>query len=109
LSFATPRGAARCATLAASCALALLGLPAGASAADPAGVVHYAKPASSSFDRYTADPSASQQSWMRSHYWRMRAYSPYFDSRTDWYRDAWFYRDSYAIYRTSDLARQHPS
>jgi hypothetical protein len=39
----------------------------------------------------------------------MRACSPHFDSRTDWYRDAWFYRDSYAIYRTSDLARQHPS
>ena len=35
---------------------------------------------------------------MRSKYWRMRAYSPYFDSRTAWYRGAWSYKDAMAIY-----------
>ncbi|HEY7076909.1 MAG TPA: putative glycoside hydrolase [Solirubrobacteraceae bacterium] len=95
------------ATIVIACALTALALPAVASA-DPAGVVHYAKPADSSFDRYSQHPTAAQQSWMRAHYWRMRAYSPYFDSRTGWYGRAWFYKDSYAIYRGSDLAREHP-
>ena len=45
---------------------------------------------------------------MRDHYWRMRAYSPYFDSRTTWYPGAWAYRDAYAIYRGSSLANEHP-
>ena len=34
----------------------------------------------------------------------MRAYAPYFDSRTNWYGDAWFYKDSYAIYPGEDRA-----
>lgn len=84
-----------------------MGRSEGASA-DPAGVVHYAKPATSSFDRYLRHPSARRQAWMRAHYWRMRAYSPYFDSRTRWYANAWFYRDAYALYRGSRLAREHP-
>jgi hypothetical protein len=75
---------------------------------DPAGVVHYAKPATSSFDRYSRRPSARRQAWMRAHYWRMRAYSPYFDSRTRWYPNAWFYRDAYALYRGRRPAREHP-
>jgi hypothetical protein len=40
---------------------------------------------------------------MREHYWRMRAYSPYFDSRTAWYPRAWFYKDAYAIYPGEDV------
>ena len=75
---------------------------------DPAGVVHYAKPATSSFDRYSRRPSARRQAWMRAHYWRMRAYSPYFDSRTRWYGNAWFYRDAYALFRGRRPAREHP-
>ena len=35
---------------------------------------------------------------MRDKYWRMRAYSPYFDSRTAWYGGAWSYKDAMAIY-----------
>jgi hypothetical protein len=45
---------------------------------------------------------------MRSHYWRLRAYAPYFDSRLAWYADAWAYQDLYAIYRESEVAAQHP-
>jgi hypothetical protein len=82
----------------------VLVLPAGASA-DSAGVIHYAKSAGSSFDRFDWAPSKSQQAWMREHYWRMRAYSPYFDSRTSWYGEAWFYKDSYAIYPGDDSAK----
>lgn len=91
------------------CAPAAMGRPEGPVARlDPAGVVHYAKPATSSFDRYSRRPSARRQAWMRAHYWRMRAYSPYFDSRTRWYANAWFYRDAYALYRGRRQAREHP-
>jgi len=84
------------------CALSLLGCAdsafGSAPARDRAGVVHFAKSADSSFDRFSYAPSAARQQWMRDHYWRMRAYSPYFDSRTQWFQGAWFYKDSYAIY-----------
>jgi hypothetical protein len=45
---------------------------------------------------------------MREHYARMKTWSPYFDSRLDWYPNAWAYRDAYAIYRTSARASEHP-
>ena len=45
---------------------------------------------------------------MRDHYWRMRAYAPYFDSRLSWYGDAWAYQDLYAIYTDSDVVTRHP-
>ena len=35
---------------------------------------------------------------MRDKFWRMRTYAPYFDSRLSWYRNAWTYKDLYAIY-----------
>jgi len=84
------------------CALSALGCASSAFAAPPVrdreGVVHFAKSADSSFDRFSYAPSAARQQWMRDKYWRMRAYSPYFDSRTAWYERAWFYKDAYAIY-----------
>jgi hypothetical protein len=46
--------------------------------------------------------------WMRRHFWRVITYSPYFDSRLRWYRNAWVYRDLYAIYRGSVQAERHP-
>jgi hypothetical protein len=79
-----------------------------ASAPDQAGSVRFAKAAESSFDRFTAAPSGEQQAWMRDHYWRMRAYAPYFDQRLSWYANAWAYQDAYAIYRGSDVAEEHP-
>src|SRR5215207_1038279 len=72
------------------------------------GSVHFAKAAESSFDVFTSAPTDAQKTWMRSHYARMRAYSPYFDSRLSWFSDAWAYQDLYAIYRTSSLATEHP-
>jgi F5/8 type C domain/Hypothetical glycosyl hydrolase family 15 len=72
------------------------------------GAVHFAKAAESDFDVFTSAPTDAQKTWMRAHYDRMRAYSPYFDSRLSWFSNAWAYQDLYAIYRTSSIATQHP-
>ena len=84
------------------CALSLLGCSdvalGAAPARDRAGLIHFARAADSSFDRFTQAPTPPQQEWMRSKYWRMRTYSPYFDSRTGWFGGAWSYRNAMAIY-----------
>ncbi len=72
------------------------------------GAVRLARGAESSFDAFTRSPSAAEQSFMREHYWRMRVYSPYFDSRLSWFRDGWVYQDAYAIYPSSPLVTSHP-
>ena len=81
---------------------------ASAQAGAPAGRVNLAQAAESSFDRYTLDPRPAEQRWMSDHYWRLRTYAPYFDSRLSWFGGAWAYYDAYAIYRGSSLAGQHP-
>ncbi len=78
------------------------------SAAAPAGAVQFFVDADSSFDRFTQAPTAAQQAWMRAHYWRLLAYTPYFDSRLSWFPDAWAYKDLYAIYVGSAQATAHP-
>src|SRR5262249_3572193 len=88
-----------------SCSL-LAAMPAGLTS--EAGKVHFVKGAGSSFDSYTRNPGVDQQQWMRDHFWRMRAYTPYFDQRLSWYPDAWVYKDLYAIYVGGSVARQHP-
>jgi hypothetical protein len=94
------------AVLALLCLLAAA--PAARAADGDAGRVHFAKHAASEFDRFTSEPSAAQREWMRDHYARMKTWAPYFDSRLEWYSDAWAYRDAYAIYRGSARASQHP-
>jgi Hypothetical glycosyl hydrolase family 15 len=89
-------------------ALATMAAVSQASAQGPAGRVNFVKAAESSFDRYTLNPDAVRQQWMRDSYWRMRTYPPYFDSRTGWFPGAWAYRDAYAIYRDSSLAAERP-
>jgi putative glycosyl hydrolase-like family 15 (GHL15) protein len=74
-----------------------------ASAAD-AGSVRFAKAADSAFDVFTKSPTAAQQTFMRDHYWRMRTYAPYFDSRLSWFPGAWVYKNAYAIYPSKDAA-----
>jgi peptidoglycan/xylan/chitin deacetylase (PgdA/CDA1 family) len=76
--------------------------------ASSAGVVRFAKSGTSHFDRYTGSPTRALQRWMRAHYWRMRVYTPYFDSRLSWFPQAWVYKDLYAIYTGSALAEAHP-
>ena len=72
------------------------------------GSVRLVRGAESSFDVFTRSPGPSEQSFMREHYWRMRVYSPYFDSRLSWFRDGWVYQDAYAIYPESPLPTSHP-
>jgi hypothetical protein len=81
---------------------------AGEASADTAGTVHFIRLADSGFDRFTSNPTAAAQEWLRSHMWRMIAWSPYFDNKTAWYPNGWVYDDSYAIYRGSALANAHP-
>jgi hypothetical protein len=71
-----------------------------------AGTVRFVKFIRPDFARFTRN--ARYARWMRRHFWRVTTFSPYFDSRLRWYRQAWVYRDLYAIYRGSALAREHP-
>jgi Hypothetical glycosyl hydrolase family 15 len=73
-----------------------------------AGTVRLTRAAESDFDTYTRAPSTVQQAFMRSKFWRMRTYAPYFDSRLSWYGDAWAYQDAYAIYPDSPVVTAHP-
>src|SRR4051794_140328 len=95
-------------TIALSILLSALG--ASNSFADPAsaGRVQFMRSADSAFDAFTNSPTAAQQDWMGAHYWRMRAYSPYFDSRLAWSPKAWVYQSAYAIYVGGAVARAHP-
>ena len=88
--------------------LAALGASAPLASAADAGTIRLARGADSSFDAYTKAPTPAQQTWMRARYWRMRVYSPYFDSRLAWYRDSWVYQDAYAIYPDSPVLTSHP-
>ena len=89
-------------------ASAATGFAAAGARADSAGVVHFMRMADSSFDQYTLNPSSPTREWITTHMWRMGVYSPYFDSRTSWYRNGWVYDDTYAIYRGGEVAREHP-
>jgi Hypothetical glycosyl hydrolase family 15 len=96
----------------ATLALAALAQPASADR------VNLVRNATASFDGYITDPSSQAQSWMRSHYFQMRGYPPYFERHAL----AWspppasFYLDAYAIYNTirtdgmadRNLLAQHP-
>jgi Hypothetical glycosyl hydrolase family 15 len=104
-------GSARCIAVVLACALAFLCLGSVAQAAPgDAGRVRFVKEANSAFDSYVRAPTAPQAQWMRDHYFRQKTYAPFFDSRTSWYRNAWTYRDAYAIYTDgrSSVPSQHP-
>lgn len=74
----------------------------------PEGAVRLFVANHSDFDEWTSNPTDQQQQFMRDHYYRMETYSPYFDSRLSWYPNAWEYVDAYAIYRSSEIAQNHP-
>lgn len=74
-----------------------------------AGRVKFYVKANSSFDPWTKAPSAEQQQWMRDHYDRMVTYSPYFDSRLQWFPNAWVYRNAYGIKPAWALHVRHPA
>jgi hypothetical protein len=74
----------------------------------PEGAVRLFVANHSDFDEWTSNPTDQQQQFIRDHYYRMETYSPYFDSRLSWYPNAWEYVDAYAIYRSSEIAQNHP-
>lgn len=82
----------------------------GGASANPAdvGSVRFVKEANTAFDTFTRSPTGAQSGWMRANFFRQKTYSPYFDRRTDWYPNAWAYKDLYAIYRGSELERARP-
>ena len=93
--------------LAAGLAVVIAALSA-SSASAAAGRANVMRSADSSFDAFTANPTATRSAWMRAHYWRMRAYAPYFNSRLSWSPKAWVYQNAYAIYVGGHVARAHP-
>ncbi len=56
------------------------GANAGACAARSGTAVRFLRNATAEFDKYTAHATAAEQEWMRKTYWRMRAYSPFFEN-----------------------------
>lgn len=72
------------------------------------GSIRFVRAADSRFDRYTRAPSPAAQQWMRGHFWRMRCYAPYFDSRLQWYPHAWVYKNLYGIPVDSALVTERP-
>ena len=78
----------------------LAGFPALASAANTArdpGKAYFIQRQDGDFDQFTNNPSASQQQWMRDHFFRAMQYSNYFDSKTSWFPNALNYVDSYGM------------
>ena len=107
-SFSGGRSTARFLT-AALTALAMIVPASTASAATAAaGSVNFMRSAEATFDTFTSNPTTAQKEWMKAHYWRLRAYAPYFDSRLSSSSKAWFYQSAYAIYPDSAVARDHP-
>jgi hypothetical protein len=66
-------------------------------AEDSPGQVKFFVDHQSEFDELTTGASDETKAWIREHYYRMQVYSRYFDRHLDWYPDAWFYKDSFAI------------
>jgi hypothetical protein len=87
--------------------IALFGFEALA-ASGPAGQVNYVIGTDSSWDQYTSNPSAAIEQWFLTNSWRIKTFSPYFDSRLKWDPNAWVYLDLYAIYKNGALATTHP-
>ena len=83
-------------------------LPCAVARAAGEGSVRLERGAESSFDAYTYAPSLLDSMWMRDTYWRMRTYSPYFDTRLSWFSNAWVYQDAYAIYPGTPEESEHP-
>lgn len=73
-----------------------------------AGQVLFFVDAKSDFDAWTQNPNSDQIQFMNDHYYRMQTYSPYFDNRLRWYRNAWAYKDAMAIKPAWQIYSDHP-
>ena len=94
-------------TLSARSSLALV-FAASAAMAQTAGHASFLEYTQPSFDAYTDGPNTAQQQWLQTHFGSMVVYSPYFDSRTWWFPNAYFYQDLYGIPVGSWIQYAHP-
>lgn len=74
----------------------------------PPGHVNFLEYAQAEFDPFTQSPNGSQVQWMDQNLAAMVVWSPYFDTRTSWYPNAYFYQDLYAIYPGTWPQSAHP-
>jgi hypothetical protein len=72
------------------------------------GQVNYLAYAQSNFDVFTYAPTASQLQWFQNKVGSMVVWSPYFDTRTSWYGNAYFYQNMYGIEPDSWVFSAHP-
>jgi len=72
------------------------------------GHVFYARLVTPELDRFTNSPNKSQQQWFASHFFRMRVFTPYFDSRTAWYPNALVYINLYGVDPGTSILQSHP-
>jgi hypothetical protein len=71
-----------------------------------AGSVRFVRDAGESFEPFVR--TRRYADWLQEKFWRIHTYSPYFDHRLRWFRDAWVYQDLQAIYPGSAWERDHP-
>src|SRR5882757_975927 len=72
------------------------------------GQVNYLAYAQSNFDVFTYAPTASQLQWFQNKVGSMVVWSPYFDTRTSWFPNAYFYQNMYGIEPDSWVRYAHP-
>ncbi|MDP9055009.1 MAG: NPCBM/NEW2 domain-containing protein [Acidobacteriota bacterium] len=80
----------------------------GTALAQSPGKVNFMEYAQSNFDSFTSSPNSARQQWMQQNFARMAVWSPYFDSRTSWYPNAYVYQDLYGIFPGSWVTSAHP-
>src|SRR5215471_9242625 len=89
--------------------ISLLTLPATVPAQTPSpGHASFVPNANSSWDHYFNAPSSSLQQFMLGHFPNMLVYSPFFNSQTYWYPNAYLYVDLYGIQIGSEETVFHP-
>ena len=65
--------------------------------ADAVGAAKIVRGTAATGEVATVAPSIGEQAFMRSRYWRMRTFAPYFDARLSWAPDAWVTQHAYAL------------
>lgn len=74
----------------------------------PEGVVHFDRYSEPALDPYVVAPDPTAQAWIRDHFFRMDVFSPFFDSRTQWFPRADVYLNLYGVDPADPLVVQHP-
>lgn len=72
------------------------------------GKVRFVKRMDPSFDSFVTNPTQQRVTWINDRFWRMEVFTPFFDSRVNWYPGGWVYKDSFAIYAddAGDVSRR---